>query len=148
MAIENEDWFILGGAAAGGALLGALGHWLLSPGPDLVYTGLARKFEFGAAQGVEKDVVAASVWAQPEGGYSVVFETPVDKEGHAVDAFPEMERPVFQWPFAAALWADDVMERLDFVPLEPWAGLIREASESRIKERAKKPLALPAPETA
>jgi hypothetical protein len=116
------------GLAAGGALAGILGYHLLVPSPEPLYTGLVRSYEKKGAQRL-----TATVWAVSEDGYLLKFELP---EG--VNAFPEFESPVFAYPFAAALFADDLAERMDYEPRGVWAENTNEAADVRERERAKR----------
>lgn len=136
MAIEGQDWLYLGGAALGGLVVGAVGHHVLSAVEEPIFTGLTRAYK--APKGMPD--LQASVWALPGEGYVSKFEEPYRK-GPSTEAFPDLERPVLPWSFSAALFADDVMARLDYRPKGPWGEFVQGVSEIRAKER---PEALPA----
>lgn len=126
MPIEREDWIYLGGAAAGGIVLGALMKSLLSRDPEPVHTGLARTW---SPKGGGADVTTM-IWAIPGSGYFPTFTNP-DGKG----AFPDMPNEAFTSPFTAAMWADGVMQDLDYSTDSDWAPMVNEASKARRKER-------------
>lgn len=134
MALENEDWLYVGGAAVGGVALGMLvGGALRSSKP--VYTGLGRTFKDKKT----KEEFAASVWARPDGGYEVKYEQKLGP-GEFIEAFTDVPSELFEWPMTAALWADDRMADIGFVPTSEWGANTSEASKVRDKERAKEPI--------
>jgi hypothetical protein len=130
MAIP-EGWYYAGAGAAGLAA-GALLYHALAPDPELVYTGLGR--EYTGEKGGDV-VMAASVWAIPGRGYVPRFDR--------VPGLEEMklpiEYPIFEWHYTAALWADDIMDRLGYKPAGPWGGSVMEVVEVREKEKGAKP---------
>lgn len=127
MAIEGEDWVYLGGAAVGGALLASLVSGLVGTSAGPVYTGLSRVYAPPDGKGKE---AVASILAVPGDGYVVEFK---GKDGK--DVFPDLEQEILGWPFAAALWADDVMWNVGYEPRGAWAPVVNEASELRRRER-------------
>lgn len=127
MAIP-EGWFYAGAGAAGLAA-GALLYHALEPMPEPVFTGLGR--EYTGEKGGEI-VMSASVWAEPGKGYLARFDR--------VPGLEEMklpiEYPVFEWHYTAALWADEVMDRLGYKPAGPWGGSVMEVVAVREREKA------------
>lgn len=111
------------GFAAGGAVGGILLFELFSSKNEPVYTGLTREYS-----GQDKSLVM-SVWAVPNEGYTI-------KISHQEELFPDFVAPVFTAPFAAALFADDIADRLGLKPSSPWAKNTLEASAMRDVERA------------
>lgn len=130
MAIP-EAWYYAGAGAAGLAA-GALLYRALAPGAEPVYTGLGR--EYTAEKGGDVSMVA-SVWAIPGSGYIARFDR--------VPGLEEMrlpiDYPVFEWHYTAALWADDIMDRLGYKAAGPWGGSVMEVVGVREKEKGAKP---------
>jgi len=111
---------------AGGALAGILGYSLL-PKREELYTGLTREY-----RGPYDEGIAAVIWANPK-GYIIRFEG--EKADVAGNPFPDFESPTFTAPFAAALYADDIADNMDLVPVGPWAKNTNEAAAVRDLER-------------
>jgi hypothetical protein len=116
-------------AGAAGVALGAATVGLLTPDPVyLAYTGLNREYVHGSAK----------LWASidvSEEGYSVEI---AERKGGKVNDFPDFKSPFFPYPFAAAVFADDIAADLGYSPSEPWASDANKAATVRASERKKK----------
>jgi|FLYN01.1.fsa_nt_gi hypothetical protein len=138
MPIEGDDWWYVAGAGAAGLGAGALLYHLFSPEPGEIFTGLGRRYKFVKKDGPSKDAahMMVSIWVDPSGRYRPRFEViaPWEEPLAEVD-IPDI--PSFPWPAGAALWADDIMARMDYVPITPWAHVVNEAAREREKERPK-----------
>lgn len=126
-----QEWYYVGVGAAGIAA-GALLYRALTPAPEPVYTGFNR--EYMPEKGGEPEM-AASVWAVPGEGYVVRFDRLPGLEEFRLP----IQYPVFEWHHTAALWADDIMERLGYKPSGPWGETMMEIVGVREKEKAAKP---------
>jgi hypothetical protein len=127
MPLDKDDWLYVGGAAAGGVLVGVLVKSLLTPSAEPIHTGLARTYSSEKASGTP---VTAMVWALPGGGYTITLQRP-DGE----PAFPDMKLQTFTSPLTSAMWADGIMADLGWKSDTDWAPLVNEAAEARMRER-------------
>lgn len=113
MTIEGSDWYVLGGATVGGALLGALGHWALSA-DDGRGDVLSKRFRLKGNTG---DVADAAVVADfGRGGFAVEVYHPTE-EGIGISRSEE----VFRDAADAASFLDRRMDELGFEPTGPWS---------------------------
>ena len=110
MAIEGNDWWILGGAAAGGAVLGALLRNPTCPPPRTIgeYPVAFREYDW------HDDNWRADVLANfDRGGYIVLFE--------GILSGPHFELPeTFGNPEEAAIAADKAAKKHRMKPSGPW----------------------------
>lgn len=110
--MQGNDWYYVGGAAIGGALLGALGQHLAegksTAGKVLV---IGRSYARGGKGRVDVDITADF----EKGGYTVEIEDPEPPyESHTFDK-------VFETPEDAAQAVDEFMEVTTFKPEDSWA---------------------------
>lgn len=130
MTLERSDWVYIGGAAAGGILLGALMKGFLGSAPEPIHTGLARTY----VPDKGGDPISVLVWAVPKDGYVLTF---TKSDGQS--AFPDMKMQPFTSPLTATMWADGVMADLSYTGTTDWAPMVNEAAEIRAAERGYKP---------
>ncbi len=113
MAIEGNDWYYLGGAAIGGAFLGALGQRLFEPKPEagqVLVIGREYIRVLGEKTRVEVNIIADF----DKGGYTTELEQIEDPdESHT---FPE----VFKTPEQAAEFLEEFMDKTGFKPETGW----------------------------
>lgn len=115
MAIEGDDWLYLGGAALGGAILGAIGQSAFAPAPavrgvDVVH----RRYRHGTRPGIEAE---AAVVADFRRG-AIVLEVYHPEDGGV--AVTTIDR-TFHDPAAAAEWMDKWAQKNGLRPAGPWS---------------------------
>lgn len=119
MAIENQDWWYIGGAAAGGALVGIIGSKLFGEvsEPESVFTGFIREYEWGDGRAL------VGIWALPGGkGYSprmMAGENLPENLASRVDDWLEPQM-MWQFPEQAAEEADSVFVSYAWFPVDKW----------------------------
>lgn len=112
MAIESEDWWYIGGAAVGGAILGVAVQGLLGKregGADV----LSRRFRYRGQPGMEAD---ASIVADFSAGAFKLEIYYAKNGGVAVATHDE----VFASPVEAAEFTDEWAKRNELEPVEEW----------------------------
>ncbi len=114
MAIENEDWLYLGGAAIGGIALGALGYAALRRGQEIPDVDIVtRRYRHAEMPGLD---IEADVLADFAKG-AVVLEVVHPEDGGIALSRPD---ETFLDAEEAAGFMDEWAKKHDFRPVGPW----------------------------